>query len=154
MYLTVLRIWIYGGSSHVSQNYSIYFLFKQLCFKFYFDFFFLNNFVQTIVSSWLLWIIWPCTSSVMISDLLGRHPTMEEQNIYQKMTARMKKWASLKPLKFAKYSIASVKWWIGWKDRVTDHLHLLHLQNSEMWWKNYSSFCAKRKYQDYFKNTE
>jgi hypothetical protein len=50
------------------------------------------------------------------------------------MMTRMKKYVNLRPLKLAKYWIESVKWWIGWKDRVIVITSIfLDLQNIEMY---------------------
>jgi hypothetical protein len=79
--------------------------------------------------------------------------TAEEWNIYQKMRARMKKYVSLRPLNLAKYWIASVQWWTGWKESDCVHLHLLHLQNIKTCDEEMPSAVAPKKISDYFKNT-
>jgi hypothetical protein len=104
------------------------------------NFFSVNNFVQTNVSSWLLWV--DNITLHVIGDLVWGHWCFSRQAMekpssvginvanwkYRKLTARMKKCVSLTPLKLAKYWTASVKWWIDrWSD--CDNLHLWHLQN-------------------------
>jgi hypothetical protein len=48
----------------------------------------------------------------------------------QKMIVRMKKYVLLKPLKLAKYWLASAKWWIGRKDSAIVFISIFYKQQT------------------------